>query len=562
MSLLRFATVDVETANRSRGSICAIAVTRVVNGRVDEERVWLVRPPEGIDTFEKGNIRLHKITPAKVADSPRFVQAWPEIEEFIRHSGVVIGHNAAFDTGSIREACSEAGIEWPEIDYGCSMVLGRQAFPELQSHTLPKLAEHCGVTLANHHDPAQDARATAEVVMTMCDSQGVQDIRDLADALNVELGEITADDYRPCRKRPNANAVKATKWFGNGETEMPIPRPANTGPLRGQTVVVTGELESLTRQGVREAIAAAGGTPKNSVVMSTTILVVGDGFAGDLTRHSSTKVLRAQELIARGKDIEILTEDEFLIRANLSSSESTPLEASTTYEAARNVETPAVTATNVGAAPSQEQVATPSASTSSIPPGTAVPEPETVEQVPDPIASREPSWAPATLSQHEHQAPQPWNGKNTPRQLPPHSSGEQGPTTSSGGRSTAKVFLFGALASIASLLGALFLVSSIAIPEYDFAARVAAFFMALAIGGPGLWWWRCHLADEKSQRQYKAQKISEDAVNAQLRGGPDEKWMTDTPPPAPVTRYWSRVTILSIVGWVVVFVTAGVGAAQ
>ena len=555
MSSLRFAAVDVETANSSRGSICAIAVTRVVNGHVDEERVWLIRPPEGLDTFDRGNIRLHKITPAKVADSPRFVQIWPEIEAFIGDGGVVIGHNAAFDTSSIREACSESGIEWPEIDYACSMILGRQAFPELGSHTLPKLADHCGVTLTNHHDPAQDARATAEIVMAMCDSHGVQDIRGLADALNVELGEITAHDYRPCRKRPTSKSMKAAKWFGNGESEMPTPRPANTGPLRGQTVVVTGELDSLTRQGVREVIAAAGGTPKDSVVMSTTILVVGDGYAGDLERHSSTKVRRAQELIARGKDIEILTEDEFLVRADLSTSVST-------HEAEGEVETRAVADADVGAGPFQQQVDTPSGSTRSTPPGTPILEPEAVERMPDPVAYQEPTSAPWTTSHHEHQPPQPGTGQNAPPQAPPRASRDQRPTTSSAGRSTAKIFLFGALASVACVLGALFLVSSVAIAEYDFAERVAAFFMALAIGGPGLWWWRCHLADEKFQREYKAQKISEDAVNAQLRGGPDEKWMTETPPPAPVTRHWSRVTILSILGWVVVFVTAGVGAAQ
>ena len=524
--------------------------------------MWLVRPPEGIDTFEKGNIRLHKITPAKVADSPRFVQVWPEIEEFIRDSGVVVGHNAAFDTSSIREACSESGIEWPEIDYGCSMVLGRQAFPELQSHTLPKLAEHCGVTLTNHHDPAQDARATAEIVMTMCDSQGVQDIYDLADKLSVELGEITAHDYRPCRKRPNARSIKAAKWFGNGESDISTPRPANTGPLRGQTVVVTGELESLTRQEARQAIAAAGGTPKDSVVMSTTILVVGDSYAGDLSRHSSTKVRRAQELIARGKDIEILTEDEFLIRADLPSSESTPLKESTTYGGSVETETRESATADFGAGRSQRQVDTPSMFTRSTQSGTPTPEPETVERMPETIAYREPATAPSTASRHEHQPPPPRNGQNLPPQFPPRASREHRPSTTPTGRSTAKIFIFGALASVASLLGALFLVSSVAISEYDFAARVAAFFMALAIGGPGVWWWRCHLADEKSQREYKALKQAEDAVNAQLRGGPDEKWMTDTPPPAPMTRHWSRVAILSIVGWIVVFITAGIAGVQ
>ena len=60
------------------------------------------------------------------------------------------------------------------------------------------------------------------------------------------------------------------------------PARVGRGPLTGCTVVVTGTLEGLSREGARRAILAAGGTPTDSVSRKTTFVVAGPGAGSKL----------------------------------------------------------------------------------------------------------------------------------------------------------------------------------------------------------------------------------------------------------------------------------------
>jgi hypothetical protein len=48
---MNFISLDFETANPSRVSICAVGLTVFENGPLTEVPYWLVRPPKGHDLF-------------------------------------------------------------------------------------------------------------------------------------------------------------------------------------------------------------------------------------------------------------------------------------------------------------------------------------------------------------------------------------------------------------------------------------------------------------------------------------------------------------------------------
>lgn len=60
---MSFTAFDVETANSSRGSICAIGYAVVREGALIEQGQWLCRPPDEVGHFDAFNVRLHGITP-------------------------------------------------------------------------------------------------------------------------------------------------------------------------------------------------------------------------------------------------------------------------------------------------------------------------------------------------------------------------------------------------------------------------------------------------------------------------------------------------------------------
>ena len=69
------------------------------------------------------------------------------------------------------------------------------------------------------------------------------------------------------------------------ETERPTPRPSATGgPLAGKSVVVTGTLESFSREEAEAAIRSAGGKPVGSVSRKTDYVVAGESAGSKLSR--------------------------------------------------------------------------------------------------------------------------------------------------------------------------------------------------------------------------------------------------------------------------------------
>lgn len=302
--MLNFTAIDFETANSYRGSPCSVGLVRVREGSAVERRHWLIRPPEGADRFDGWNTAIHGITAEMVADAPRWKHVLPHIVDFIG-GDVVVAHNAAFDTGVIRYACAIDNIEWPELRFLCTLVLARRALT-LPTYRLPFVAESLGFDLEDHHDALADANAVVEIVARLAARQGVADIQSLADSIGVGLGRMSRGTCR------GSVAVRA----GSGGF-MPIevnPDADPSGYLYGRVVVFTGTLLSMTRDLARQECAHVGAIPEQSITKRTNVLVMGDINPAVLRPGSNVtgKARKVFELQAKGQEIEVMTEDDFL----------------------------------------------------------------------------------------------------------------------------------------------------------------------------------------------------------------------------------------------------------
>jgi len=90
---------------------------------------------------------------------------------------------------------------------------------------------------------------------------------------------IEIDWHRDIIERWRASGVKLEIDDHPGPGKLTV-----DGVLAGQSVVVTGSLEGMTREEVEEAIRAAGGKPASSVSKNTSFLVAGPGAGSKLTK--------------------------------------------------------------------------------------------------------------------------------------------------------------------------------------------------------------------------------------------------------------------------------------
>jgi DNA polymerase-3 subunit epsilon len=160
-------SLDFETANQSRVSICAAGIAVFENGNLTEAPYWLVRPPKGHGWFlPEFTEDCHGLTWFDVQDAPEFSAIAPELLERLTRADIVIAHNAQFDLGALQATLDHFGLACPEFDYLCTRRVAERLWPDLPDHRLNTLAAHIGHEFHHHHAQA-DAEAAGRVLLAM-----------------------------------------------------------------------------------------------------------------------------------------------------------------------------------------------------------------------------------------------------------------------------------------------------------------------------------------------------------------------------------------------------------
>ncbi|MGF7151139.1 DNA polymerase-3 subunit epsilon [Sphingomonas zeicaulis] len=267
--------VDVETACQRVSSICQIGIVGFKDGMEIFDYETFVDP---LDDFSSFNTRIHGITCDHVAGKPSFADLHATIDGHL--SGRITVAHSYFDKGALGAACQlhrRAPIETQWLD---SVRVAKRAWPELPSHRLNVLTKFLGIR-HRHHDALSDARAAGMVILRAIEHTGI----DLAG------------------------------WMVPARTSgAAAPKPAATGPLKGERVALLG----APRDGALAiSLAAAGARIMASVGTTTTMLVIGNDqpFGRYVTAHEEHR--RADALRQRGNAIGIVTEAEIRARITL-----------------------------------------------------------------------------------------------------------------------------------------------------------------------------------------------------------------------------------------------------
>ena len=312
---LSFVALDFETANPSRASACAIGLVRVENGEVVDTKSHLFKPPQGFDEFNGWNISIHGITPEMVAGEPRFAELWPEFSDFIGDLPVV-AHNASFDLSVLRAALGASEIEWPKLQYACTMVMSRAMF-DLTSHSLSFVAHKANIQWdeESHHDALYDAEICSKIALSMAASQGVRDLSGLLDSLGLSMGQLDPYGWDTCRSVSYRADLMGNTRIKVSAKEVEVNVEADPShPLYGKSIVFTGALHSMSRNDAWIEIAKIGAIPVQTVSKATNIIVVGQQDFKRLKEGEiqSEKFRKAESLRKHGQEIEVIDEQDFL----------------------------------------------------------------------------------------------------------------------------------------------------------------------------------------------------------------------------------------------------------
>ncbi len=161
-----YVVFDIETTGLSPSleEITEIGAIRIENGEQVGTFSQLINPKKPIPPKIT---QLTGITDEMVQDQPSIDTVLPEFLAFCQ-GATLVAHNAAFDTGFIREKASRLGLPF-HYTIADTLRLSRELYPKEAKHSLNVVAERLGVSLENHHRAVDDATATAEIFLKFLD---------------------------------------------------------------------------------------------------------------------------------------------------------------------------------------------------------------------------------------------------------------------------------------------------------------------------------------------------------------------------------------------------------
>lgn len=307
---MNFVAFDIETATANRSSICQIGITEVIDGVPQEPKSWLIQPKGNL--YDSMNIWIHGITPEDTKDSPSFPEVWNEVYQYLKGK-IVVAHNTSFDMYALRDAFNNYNMEYPTFDYFCTLRIARYIIKGCYSYSLNVVLDYMNIQFEGHHRADCDSLGCAKLLLKCLEIDG-STLEDLENKYAFHRGKFDKDLFIPHLALDKYDPDSSYKRFiKNIHVDDSTADPSNY--FYGKTVCFTGTCQYGVRKELLLKVAQVGGIPTDSVTAKTDILVVGQQdyrVVGD--DGMSNKQEKAYKMLKAGKDIEILSETEFLTR--------------------------------------------------------------------------------------------------------------------------------------------------------------------------------------------------------------------------------------------------------
>ena len=309
-----YVVIDIETTGLSPeyDSIIELSAIKINNNQITDKFTSLVQPDssfydDGDDqeidylTDEDGEkffyvdgfiSSLTGITNKMLSEAEPIEVVLPNFLDFVGNSHIV-GHNVNFDINFIYDNCMKVLKKTFSNNFTDTMRISRKLLKGLPHHRLADLAEYYNISYDGAHRALVDCQITNDCFSKLYEEAISQynDIEAFKKAFNSSSNG----------KRLDISTIKAeTDSFDESH------------PLYNKYVCFTGTLEKMVRKDAMQIVVNFGGIIENSITKNTNYLILGNNdYCSTIKDGKSTKHKKAESLILKGQDIQILPENVF-----------------------------------------------------------------------------------------------------------------------------------------------------------------------------------------------------------------------------------------------------------
>ena len=285
-----YTVLDIETTGVDPhcDRIIQVSCLTIRNCQIADQYDTYINPGIEINSFISN---LTGITNEMVSNAPTIDEAAPDILEFIGDD-VIIGHNVNFDINFLYDAFLAGQRVSLSNDYIDTMRMARRLFPEWSDHRLSTLVANFGLPADTFHNSLADVTHTFRCYEYM---------KDLIRNDQADKHRFSIVQGREKYHNVHAKDIKTTCCEFDPDD-----------PFCGKTFVFTGALDRMDRKDAMQLVVDHGGQCFDNVNRKLNYLVVGDYTKSWGVKDGKTgKLKKAEELILKGQDLEIISEDVF-----------------------------------------------------------------------------------------------------------------------------------------------------------------------------------------------------------------------------------------------------------
>lgn len=305
---MAIAVIDFEIANSNYNSACSVGIVVIDGLEIVTEEYFLIQPP-GLVIDEEMS-KVHGLTIHDLIGAFPFDVIWLKIEKYFNGDYIIAAHNAYFDMNVLKNALFHVNESIPDFLYFDTIQYTAPLCKGVGTSLADRL-KHFDIKLINAHNALEDARATAELIIKATESTINKSVEQY-----LLRNQLPVKDFNDLNMTTEFFKRKSKKDFSKFKISELSPETnqfLESHPFFNKNIVLTGDLQSFTRIEATQAILNVGGIPKTGVSGKTHFLIVGQQdptLVG--SKGVSTKEVKAAELIKSGKDLKIISEEEFI----------------------------------------------------------------------------------------------------------------------------------------------------------------------------------------------------------------------------------------------------------
>ena len=180
-----FVAFDLETTGLSSRTDKIIEIGAVIlrDGKEVDRFQTFVDPGRKL---EKKIVDLTGITDEMLKGAPSIAEVMPKFLEFCGNR-ILVAHNADFDTGFVRAACKELGLDYT-LTSADTLILAQNLMPQLGKFKLDVVANVLSLPEFNHHRAADDANICGLIMVkffAMLQEQGIHTLQAINPAMEM-----------------------------------------------------------------------------------------------------------------------------------------------------------------------------------------------------------------------------------------------------------------------------------------------------------------------------------------------------------------------------------------